>query len=494
MAKPFIPTDLASLKPVVEAMIFASEEPLGPRTLLRLLFEEEKKGNGQDKNGEGTLFEGADSDAGEKGADAAAGTPSFAEEAETEPAAAPDDASGETNGEEAEIDSETHSVGEQNAEEGKGAKNETEEDEDETEELAGQSVEGKEEREEKEEGKETNGAEEGGEDPNASPEPENPAPSSGGKSRADAPETPSSQIGQKELRTIIDELNEEYEMTGRPFRIIEIAGGFQFATTREYGEFVGLLARDKMRRKLSPAALETLAIVAYRQPVTKPEVEAIRGVNCDQVLFSLLERNLLAITGRAETVGKPLLYGTTEEFLRAFGLNSLNDLPKLRELEELMEEDAHSPTKPEIIPEQIADRLLELNLPEGEEPGNGEIVGTESGENKEEDKEREGEGEETEGVEMESGEDEGEEKKENEGEEEEKESEGEKGENNEREEEPGNGEREKIANEKRGEEGSADEAAETEEVAPEMNEPSVDAVESVKDEEGGGEAVEPLSP
>lgn len=482
MAKPFIPTDLASLKPVVEAMIFASEEPLGPRTLLRLLFEEEKKGNGKEKNGEGTLFEGADSGEGENGVDDTAVSPARAEEAETGSGAAADVSAGAEGD-----DSEPSAVEEQEAEEADTAAGEPEE-------VAGQSIE---EEEERKEGKEEQGekeAEEGTEGRDPSSEPEDEVPSPSGKNGVDATESAPMPIGQKELRTIIDELNEEYEMTGRPFRIIEIAGGFQFATTREYGEFVGLLARDKMRRKLSPAALETLAIVAYRQPVTKPEVEAIRGVNCDQVLLSLLERNLLAITGRAETVGKPLLYGTTEEFLRAFGLNSLNDLPKLRELEELMEEDAHSPTKPEIIPEQIADRLLELNLPEGEEA---EQKGSEE-EGEPEEKEVEGQ---EEAKEEETGNGEAEDKK-SEGQEEAKEEEAENEEDEPEDkagEEPGNEE------EKREEKGSEGEDEETENrgeeegergdgesgAGSEMNEPSVDDVES--DEEGGGEAVGHLS-
>ncbi|MCB0713647.1 MAG: SMC-Scp complex subunit ScpB [Ignavibacteriae bacterium] len=182
-----------------------------------------------------------------------------------------------------------------------------------------------------------------------------------GEESEEEPEKSAEQIGQKELRTMIAELNDEYEAEGRPFRIMELAGGFQFATTKEYGEFVGLLSKERSRRRLSPAALETLAIVAYRQPVTKPEVEAIRGVNCDQVLLSLLERNLITITGRSEAVGKPLLYGTTEDFLRAFGLNSLSDLPKLRELEELMEDDAYSATRPEGVSEEVTQELLELD-------------------------------------------------------------------------------------------------------------------------------------
>ncbi len=175
------------------------------------------------------------------------------------------------------------------------------------------------------------------------------------------------EIGQKELREIIDTLNEGYEESGRSFRIVEIAGGFQFATTREFGEYVGLMTRDRARRRLSPASLETLSIIAYRQPVTKPEVEAIRGVNCDQVLVSLMERELITISGRAETVGRPLLYGTTDAFLRAFGLNSLSDLPKLRELEELLEEEAISPSRPGEIRPEVALTLLESNQEEDEE-------------------------------------------------------------------------------------------------------------------------------
>ena len=135
-------------------------------------------------------------------------------------------------------------------------------------------------------------------------------------------------------------LNDAYESTGRAFRLIEIAGGYQFATRTEYGEFVARLFREKSRRRLSGAALETLAIVAYKQPVSKNDIENIRGVNCDEVLKSLLEKNLITITGRAETVGRPLLYGTTVDFLRHFGLPRIQDLPRPREIEELMKEES----------------------------------------------------------------------------------------------------------------------------------------------------------
>lgn len=151
------------------------------------------------------------------------------------------------------------------------------------------------------------------------------------------------------IAEVVTDLNSDYEETMRSFRIVEVAGGYQFATLRDFGEYVAMLSREKARRRLSAAALETLAIIAYRQPVSKPEIEAIRGVNCDQVLVNLMEKNLVSITGRSEGVGRPLLYGTTEDFLRVFGLKGLGDLPKLRELEELMEEDAYQAERAEVI-------------------------------------------------------------------------------------------------------------------------------------------------
>jgi segregation and condensation protein B len=98
------------------------------------------------------------------------------------------------------------------------------------------------------------------------------------------------------------------------------------------------MVRERSRRRLSVSALESLAVIAYKQPVTKPEIEAIRGVNADYVLRTLLERNLVTIVGRAATPGRPLLYGTTRDFLKHFGLNDLSDLPRPREIDELMAE------------------------------------------------------------------------------------------------------------------------------------------------------------
>lgn len=146
------------------------------------------------------------------------------------------------------------------------------------------------------------------------------------------------EIEPEEIKHFIDELNTEYSSAQRSFHIIEIAGGYQYATLPKYSSWVGKIFKEKARRRLSQSAMESLAIIAYKQPVTKPDLEFIRGVNCDYVLKTLLERNLVAIIGRASTPGRPLLYGTTQEFLRHFGLNALSDLPKPREIEELLGE------------------------------------------------------------------------------------------------------------------------------------------------------------
>lgn len=135
---------------------------------------------------------------------------------------------------------------------------------------------------------------------------------------------------------LIDEINDELEHSDRPFRIVRIAGGYQFATTPQHGQLVQRLLKARNRKRLSQAALETLAIIAYRQPMTKAEIEAIRGVNASEIVNALVEKQLIAMVGRSESVGKPLLYGTTEDFLRVFGLNDLSELPKLREIDDLL--------------------------------------------------------------------------------------------------------------------------------------------------------------
>ena len=143
-------------------------------------------------------------------------------------------------------------------------------------------------------------------------------------------------MNEDDVLNMIRELNNEYVKIDRSFRIIQVAGGFQFATMPQFSEWLGLMAKEKAKRKLSQSALESLAVIAYKQPVTKPEIEAIRGVNVDYIISTLLERDLITIIGRAATPGRPLLYGTTSTFLRHFGINDLIDLPKPREIDEIL--------------------------------------------------------------------------------------------------------------------------------------------------------------
>jgi segregation and condensation protein B len=152
-----------------------------------------------------------------------------------------------------------------------------------------------------------------------------------------------------DIENTANELNEKYLREKNAFRILKIANGYLFATTEEYAKYVGFLSSERTKRRLSPAALETLAIIAYKQPVTKPELEAIRGVNSDHILSALLEKNLITIKGRAETIGRPLLYSTTDEFLKYFGLNNLSDLPKPREIDEIMNDEDFLEQKRKIL-------------------------------------------------------------------------------------------------------------------------------------------------
>ena len=134
---------------------------------------------------------------------------------------------------------------------------------------------------------------------------------------------------------LINEINEELLNTNRPYQIIKVANGFQYCTRKEYGELIHHLNKSRAKKRFSQAALETLAIVAYKQPVTKPEIDQIRGVGSGDVVNTLVEKGIIEIKGRKEALGKPLLYGTTNEFLKIFGLNAIEELPKLRDMDEL---------------------------------------------------------------------------------------------------------------------------------------------------------------
>ena len=134
------------------------------------------------------------------------------------------------------------------------------------------------------------------------------------------------------LRDSIDELNGHYAKSSRSFRIEKLAGGWQMLTLSQFGPLLTRLHTDRQSSKLSHAALETLSIIAYRQPIIRAEIEAIRGVACGEVLRGLLERRLIKIVGRAEELGRPMLYGTTSEFLKVFGLARIEDLPDVEGL------------------------------------------------------------------------------------------------------------------------------------------------------------------
>ena len=136
----------------------------------------------------------------------------------------------------------------------------------------------------------------------------------------------------KQVREHIDNLNKKYEENNNAFRIEQIAGGYQMLTLSRYNHWLKQLLRVRSENKLSPAALETLAIIAYKQPVIRADIEAIRGVAVGEVIRSLSYKGLVKIVGRAEVLGRPMLYGTTKKFLEVFGLNTLKDLPKIEEL------------------------------------------------------------------------------------------------------------------------------------------------------------------
>jgi segregation and condensation protein B len=133
----------------------------------------------------------------------------------------------------------------------------------------------------------------------------------------------------EEARALVDELRARYDKEDRALAVVEVGGGYRMVTRPQIAPWLMRLAKTRTKARLSRPALETLAIIAYRQPVSRPEVDAVRGVNSEGVLDSLLERRLLRIAGRKEAPGRPFLYETTREFLVAFGLRDLNDLPKV---------------------------------------------------------------------------------------------------------------------------------------------------------------------
>lgn len=142
------------------------------------------------------------------------------------------------------------------------------------------------------------------------------------------------QFHQDELDRTIEQIKGKYVEDVFPFEVVEIAGGYQFLTKGAYHHTVGVYLKQTTKKRLSRSALETLSIIAYKQPVSKTELEKIRGVNCDYALQKLLEKELVSITGRSDGPGRPLLYGTSPKFMDYFGLRSLDDLPKPKDFKE----------------------------------------------------------------------------------------------------------------------------------------------------------------
>lgn len=142
------------------------------------------------------------------------------------------------------------------------------------------------------------------------------------------------EMKEKDLKVIIDEMIDEFDYERRGVKINKVGNGYQLGTRKEHFKWIKKLAVPKEKKSLSNAAIETLSIIAYSQPITKTEIEAIRGVRCDKAIETLLNRELIEERGRLERTGRPIIYGTTSRFLQYFGLKDLDDLPPLKIIEE----------------------------------------------------------------------------------------------------------------------------------------------------------------
>lgn len=147
------------------------------------------------------------------------------------------------------------------------------------------------------------------------------------------------EMDQERVGKLIDKLNGRYDENGMSFHIVFSGGGYTFATKDRYHPWLSVFQHENAYRQLSQSAIETLAIVAYKQPITKPEVDDIRGVNSGYILRQLLEKVLIKVSGRADAPGRPLVYKTTKHFLKHFDINSVEELPKPREIDEILEDE-----------------------------------------------------------------------------------------------------------------------------------------------------------
>jgi segregation and condensation protein B len=167
----------------------------------------------------------------------------------------------------------------------------------------------------------------------------------------------------EDVLAALEQLKRDYDRPGG-LHLVEVAGGYQIATRPELHEWVRRLFHERTTQKLTVQALETLAVIAYRQPVTALEITEIRGVNTSGVLNTLLERHLIKIVGRKQVVGRPFMYATTKEFLIRFGLNELGDLPKVEDMAEALGIET-----PLLVEQTPAEELLPLEEPDASEPG-----------------------------------------------------------------------------------------------------------------------------
>ena len=181
-----------------------------------------------------------------------------------------------------------------------------------------------------------------------------------------------SELTVEEVEAAVKRLNDEYRDSDRALEIHEWGGGYRMATRSTLSPFVQTLFVGEQETSLSRSLMEALAVIAYRQPVTRPEVDFIRGVNSDYAIRKLLEMELVDVEGRADSLGRPLLYGTTDLFLEQFGLNSLEDLPTLREVEELLDDPSFDEERAKLL--QL-DKEEDLNVDLLEEAEDEEIEG-----------------------------------------------------------------------------------------------------------------------
>lgn len=167
------------------------------------------------------------------------------------------------------------------------------------------------------------------------------------------------EMSAEQIEQAVDSLNQKYRSAGHSFAIKKVAKGYRMYTLPDYAQWVKALFSQNRREKLSPQALEVLSIVAYKQPIVKGEIDRLRGVNSEGPLFTLLDRKLITIVGRKSAPGRPLLYGTTQEFLTHFGLNDVHDLPRMEELEMILKK-----KEPPSFAEEIYDKLSEQETPD----------------------------------------------------------------------------------------------------------------------------------